>query len=337
MISVNNIYGFTGTRWEIPDIDSLSTGELIANYSYVYYTLEQNGRYYLGTMDSVRTDLATIIARAALVLTQLTTEIEAPLELISSKYRGVYDAAESNMTLHFPSSERVVINGGRFIPTEDNGESRYVIGLGNDMIAAQDSFIASSDIFLNCEVKEITAENLTTYFQTGLLLVGGILIEIRSLYDYLGTGVNLKGNLKGWLPTLFKKISPHINPYEMGLTWPIQMEDLKSIELWNRIIDLDSSRLIAFNSPTPVEYNKRRLSALYSDTVESFICFGDRPSNERVTKLIGVNRTPTKKALYPTFVDTMDTGLATITIEQMVDELPPEEHTIKYINYEVLT
>ena len=48
MSSVYNIYGFTGSVWEEPNIDELKTSELLATYSHILYTVVDNGKFYLG-------------------------------------------------------------------------------------------------------------------------------------------------------------------------------------------------------------------------------------------------------------------------------------------------
>ena len=213
----------------------------------------------------------------------------------------------------------------------------YIVALANVMATHQDPVIGTSSLFYDCNVDKITTDTLTTNYEKGLLLIGGILFEIRSFYDYLGTGVNLKGSLSGWLPTLYKRITDAIDPYEVGLSWPLELEALQSVALWNNIIAHKSSRVISFDTPAPVSYEARELPRLFATGIKSFLCYNDRPSPNRVTPILNGFKTPTKNALYPEYADVNDSGSKLVTVEYTVQDITPKEHTIKFINYEVLS
>ncbi len=335
MSSVYNIYGFTGKIWEEPNIDELKTSELLATYTHILYTVVDNGKFYLGTRDSIDANYGSTLARAVLNNTPLITELSEPTELNVSEWRLVTDARESNGTTHFPSKEKIVCNGRRFFATEDNGDSRYVIELSNTMGREADPVIGTTDAFYDCELMEANNENITKHYYNSVILVGGIFLDVKSMYDYLGTGVNLNSSIGGWLPILYKKVAECIPPHEVGLTWPIKLGDLKDPDLYRRLLEHRTSRLVVFREKSPITYEKVPISRLYPHHIQGILCYDDRPSPNRVTDMHKIKRCPEMNALYPEFDDLEDNNNSVVTIRYVVKDIAPEEHTINFITYEV--
>ncbi len=335
MTTVENIFGFTGSVWEIPDIDTLTISELLEGYNDIYFTLRTDDIDYLGTKDTIESTLSIETARARLIIGAPGSLLTEPLTLVKGEWRLITSGEESNNTVLFPDNELIVINGGQFLVTEDNGTERYVVALADNMVRYNDPMVGSCDLFYDCGIHDINVENLTEYYDTGILLIGGMFIPIRDMYTYLGTGVNLVGNISGWLPTLYKKVAELISPYECGLNWPLQLEALQEAELYNKLIGHGTSHIISFDSPAPVTYESNTISRLFPSPITGFLCYDGRPSPNRVTKMASGYKCPTKFDLYPEYIDINDNGSVIVSIDYNVKDITPKEHTIKFITYEV--
>jgi len=337
MITLENIYGFTGSKWSVPDVDVLSVSELLDSYTKIYYTLLYNGVYYLGTYDDINDAFTDTVARAVLIRTITSVKIAEPIELIKSEYRIVDDATESNGTVTFPSGESLIMNGGQFIITEKNGDISFVRALTDIMDSNNDLIIGTTDLFYDADCYEFNTDNLTKYYETGFICIGGLLIEIRTLYDYLGTGVNLVGNTAAWIPALYKRVAEHISPSEIGITYPLDWDILSSVTFYNRLVAEVETGIVNIKSPTPVTMISNPIPRIFPQPLTGILCYDGRPSPSRVTKMYGGYKCPTKNDLYPQYADIGDGSGKYVGIDYVVKDIQPREHFICYVNYEVLS
>lgn len=332
---ITKVYGFTGTRWVIPVIDGVSTEKLLDLYAEIIFGIKDGERYFLGTKETIRRDITGTVARLVMEATPLTTELVGDVSLVRGEYRLVNSGVELYGTVTFPNDVMLVTNGDSFIATTDNGNERYIYTLTDNMTKFRDPVIGSMDIFADVDVMDITLDNITNHYHTSMLLIGGLLIETRKLYTYLGTTSKVRGKVGGWLPTLYKRISGHISPYACGLGWPINLDDLGNLEVFNKIIEHHSSRLIVFNSPTPVCMDEVPIPKVGTGLINGIICYDGRPSPDRVIKTPHSNRAPSKNGLYPDYCDINNGGGKMVFIDHVVKNIPPMEHIPTFVNYEV--
>lgn len=335
MVSIQTVLGFTGSVWEEPDIDSISIEDLLSSYTNILFTKLDGDKYYLGWKDDIVRNIPGMIARSVLDATPISIELVDDIKLVSSEYRLVTDGVEKYDTVTLPSKERIIINGGSFIPTSINGSNVFATALATNMSRHGDPIIGSMDIFKDVQLTDISYDGLAENYNTSLILLGGILYDPRKFFDIVGNTTTIRKDISGWLPTLYKQISAETNPYECGLSWPIDINDLKGPETFDRILNLIDSRLVIFDTLEPIELVSRRIPKLFPKLIKGVVTYDGRPSPYRVTKLSGINKAPTRNDLYPHLEDINDIGGSMVYINHTVQDIEPRELLINFVDYEV--
>lgn len=335
MREIINVFAFTGHTWVTPDINTATMHHLLANHVVVVATILIGSEYYLLTDKDITDYDITITAKNILMDYPVKVKLTGPAELISSKHEWVTDAVESHGTVMLPSEEQIIINGGKFIPTTRSEDTTYSIGLTGNMGRHKDPTIATLDIFRDCKIMDITKENVVDNYINSVLLIGGILYSIDSVYTLVGDTVRYINDIRSRIPFIYKNAASVIPPHEAWLPWPITKGSLKQIKLLDRLLSHRDSRLIVIDSPHHVSCEFRKLSSLFSTDVDSVICYDRKPSPERVIKILTGYKCPDKYGHRILKDDLLGRDDDVITFGEVPTKLTATENVIKFIKYEV--